>query len=373
MSYSVTLDGNDILDYGDKTLTLLEPKLEAELNTVDAFDFKMPPNHQKYADITPLVSIVEIYEDADLIWFGRVVSVSTDYYREKTVACEGPLGWFSDTVQRYCMYDEVSIRTFFNTLISNHNIQAPASRRFVVGTIDIDDKTVYRKLDYESTRECLEKMCIEAEGGYLFFRRENGVNYVDWLKDMPYTCNQPVEFGLNLTDISSSFEGTEMINCILPLGDTVKANNDSSKGEVIPEDDPRVGLPLTLEHDYGYDIIGSSESVDVYGRIIEVITFSGVKDAATLKSEAEKYLKEEMYNKLTFECTAVELKSYGPGANDNYDHFKLGQKIHCVSKPHALDEEFPLIKMSIDLDSAVKSITLGTAPRQKLTEIVKNG
>lgn len=372
MSYRVTLNGNDILDYDEKTLVLLEPKLEAELNTVDSFEFKMPPIHQFYSSLTPLVSIVEIFEDDDLIWFGRVLSAETDYYREKSVVCEGPLGFFSDTIQRYHEYDEISVRTFFNTLISNHNEQAPAARQFTVGNVDVEDKTVYRKLDYETTREALESMCIEAEGGYFLFRRVSGVNYIDWLKDMPYTCNQPIEFGLNLTDISSSFDGSEIITCILPLGDTVKANSDPSKGEVIPEDDPRVGKPLTLEHEYGSDLI-ASEAVETYGRIIEVVTFSGVNTAEKLKEEAEKYLREEMYNRMTFECTAVELKSYGPGKNANYDHFKLGQKVRCQSKPHALDQMFPLIKMSIELDSAVKSVSLGTAPKQKLTEIVKNG
>ena len=113
--------------------------------------------------------------------------------------------------------------------------------------------------------------------------------------------------------------------------------------------------------------------METYGKIISVVTFSGVTDPVVLKSKAEDYLREEMYNRLTFECEAVELKSFGPGANDNYDHFKLGQKVKCKSIPHALDSEFPLIKMSIDLDSAVKTVSLGTAPRKKLTEIVKNG
>lgn len=370
--FSVTLDGVDILDYNYKEKTLLEPQLEVELNTTDSFTFKMPPIHASYGNLTPLVSIVEVYEDGDMIWFGRVLSVETDYYREKEVTCEGPYGFFNDSVQRYHVYEEVSLHEFFNTLISNHNAQVPEARRFTVGDINVSDKIVYRKLDYESTKSALETMIIDAEGGYLFFRRENGVNYIDWLNDMPYTCNQPVEFGLNMTNLTSRFDGEDLITCILPLGDTVRANDDPDKGEIIPESDERVGKPLNLAHDYGTDLI-ASEAVNTYGAIIEVVTFSGIFDSAELKDKAEKYLKDEMYDRLTFECEAVELKKFGPGANDNYDHFKVGQLVRCKSRPHALDQFFPLIKMSVQLDTAVKTVTLGTAPRQKLTEIVKNG
>lgn len=372
MSYWVNMDGNRIYDYRYKDLILLEPDLEVELNTTDSFVFRMPPIHRYYGDMTPLVSIVEVYEDEDMIWFGRVLSVESDYYREKEVTCEGPFGWFNDSVQRYNVFEEISLHEFFRTLITNHNNQAPEARRFTVGNITVDDKLVYRKLDYESTKSALETMIIEAEGGYIFFRRENGVNYIDWLKDMPYSCNQPVEFGLNMTDISSSFTGEDLITCILPLGDTVRANDDPEKGDIVPEDDERIGKPLTLEHDYGTDLI-ASEAVNTYGAIIAVVTFSGITRAADLKAKAEEYLKEEMYNRLTFECEAVELQKFGPGANDNYDHFKVGQMVKCRSIPHALDQEFPLIKMSIRLDTATKSVTLGTAPRQKLTEIIKNG
>ena len=372
MSFAVKLDGVDILDYDYKEKILLEPQLEVELNTTDSFTFRMPPNHLSYSNMTPLVSIVEVYEDGTLIWFGRVLSVETDYYREKTVTCEGAYGFFNDSIQRYHEYDEVGLHQFFYELIENHNAQVPAARRFTIGDITVEDKVVYRKLDYEKTKDALETMIIDAEGGYLFFRRENGVNYIDWLKDMPYTCNQPVEFGLNMTDISSSFNGEDIITCILPLGDTVRANDDPDKGEIISESDERVGKPLNLAHDYGTDLIGS-EAVETFGMIIEVVTFSGVTSASVLKEKAEEYLKEEMYNRMTFECEAVELKKFGPGANDNYDAFRVGQTVHCRSIPHALDKDFPLIKMSVQLDTAVKTISLGTAPRQKLTEIVKNG
>lgn len=370
MSYRVTIDNYEILDYNDKTLILLEPNLEDEVNEIGTFEFKMPPIHKYFNVPSPLQSTVEIYEDDDLIWFGRVISIHTNYYREKDISCEGPLAWFQDTIQRYHEYDSVKVHDFFIDVITNHNLMAPENRRFQIGNITVENADVYRKLDFTSTYDALMTMCVGAEGGYLFFRREEGINYIDWLKDMPYTCNQPVEFGLNLIDISSSFEGTDLITAIIPLGDTVQVNDDPDKGEIIPEDDDRVGRPLDLTAKYGSDIIGSDEAIAAYGLIIRAVNFSGVQDAEELHDKAIEYLTEQLLNKMTYECKAVELKSFGAGANDNYDHFKLGQMVRCHSKPHALDKMFPLMKISIDLDSAEKEITLGTMPHQSLTKIV---
>jgi hypothetical protein len=91
-------------------------------------------------------------------------------------------------------------------VISNHNGQVPQNRRFTVGRITIPNVMVYRELNYETTKEVLESMCLGAEGGYFFFRKEDGVNYIDWLADIEEASIQPVKFGLNLVDISKDIK-----------------------------------------------------------------------------------------------------------------------------------------------------------------------
>ena len=359
----------DILDYEDKLMALLSPKLTDELNEIGTLEFEMPPIHRYYDWPVPLNSTVEVYEDGEMIWYGRVISTTTDYYRQKNVCCEGALGWFKDTVQRYHEYKSVSVRQFFRDLITNHNAMAPAHRQFTVGDITVEDATVYRKLDYETTYDCLMRMCVGAEGGYFFFRRSGTTNYIDWLKSMPYTCNQPVEFGLNLVDISATFDGADIVTAILPLGDTVQANSDATKGEVIDKTDPRVGLPLTLTHDYGSDIL-YSDLAENYGNIVEAVQFSGAKTSVKLIAEATRYMTERVYDRMSVECTAVELKRHGQGQNENYDRFRIGQMVKVRSRPHVISAEYPLIKLEIELDTAEKKVTLGTAPRQTLTKIV---
>lgn len=352
MIYRVLLDGSDILDYKNPDYTLLSPFLQMEVNTAGSFEFTLPPNHPLYSALNPITSTVEVYEDEELLWFGRPVEIRTDYFTQKKVYCEGALAFFNDSVQRPREFESVSLHSFFRTVIDSHNSQVAENRRFTVGQITIPDKTVYRKLNYDTTFDVLKKQCLNAEGGYLFVRREGGVNIIDWLSEMPYSCNQPVEFGLNLLDLSSGFDGSTIATCVIPLGET----------------DAETGQPLTVESvNSGSDTI-ESEAAAVYGRITKAVQFPGVSDADTLYQEGLEYLSSRQFDDLVIECSAAELHRQNP----NFELFRLGQMIRVHSVPHLIDKELPLIRLSLHLDTAAKQITLGTEARQSLTRIYKD-
>lgn len=349
MIYNVTLDGVSIFNYEYPDMVLLDPKLETELNTSGSFEFTMPASHVFYDNVQLLTSDIEVYEGDHLLWFGRPVEIKTDYYRQKRVTCEGALAYFNDSVQELKEYDRISIRDFFKTVVENHNKQVAENRQFTVGNITIPDKKVYRKLQYEQTMDVLKKQCLSAEGGYFFVRRENGVNYIDWLPEMPYSCNQPIEFGLNLLNISGDIGGEDVATCVLPLGDT----------------DSETGQPLTVASVNNGKKIVESEAVSTYGKITKAVTFSGVSDPRTLYQNGVEYLNSLQFDHLSIECDASELHFL----NSNFEAFQVGQMIHCVSKPHLVDRDLPLTKMSLKLDTATKQITLGTSAKQTLTEI----
>ena len=352
MIYRVIMDGNDILNFQERQFTLINPSLTMELNTAGSFEFTMPPSHELYDDVKPLASTISVYEDESLLWFGRPVEIRTDFYKQKAIYCEGALAFFNDTVQRPHEYDRISLHTFFQTVIENHNAQVGADRQFTVGTITVPDKTVYRKLNYDSSFDVLKRQCLGAEGGYLFLRREDGINYIDWYKEIPYSCNQPVEFGLNMLDLTRDFDGASIVTCVIPLGDTVA----------------ETGTPLTVASvNDGSDVI-ESEAVEEYGRITKAITFNGVSHADTLYEDGLEYLQSTQFNNLTIECTAAELH----WQNENYGQFRLGQKVRCRSNPHLLDRELELISLSMKLDSAEKRVILGTHKQQSLTAITKD-
>ena len=349
--YRVLLDGEDIFDVAKPDMVLVNPSLTTELNTAGSFEFTLPPMHRAYDSVQPLTSTIEVYEDDTLLWFGRPVEIQKDYFTQKTVYCEGALAFCNDSVQRLHEYDEISLHQFFITVMQNHNVQVAEERRLYPGRITLPNKTVYRKLNYDSTFDVLHRQCLNAEGGYLFLRREGGRNHIDWLAEMPYTCNQPVEFGLNLLALSARLDGSSICTCVLPLGEADEETGDA--------------LTVTSVNN-GSDVI-ESEAVSVYGRITKAVTFSGVSNPVTLKQDGEEYLQSTQFADALIECSASELH----WKNGNYEQFRVGQMVRCHSVPHLLDREFPLTRLSIRLDTAAKQITLGTPQRQTLTRVYK--
>ncbi len=346
MIYRVLLDGNDILNFQERAFVLLSTSLDMELNTAGSFEFTMPPCHPFYDSVRLPASTVEVYEDGELLWFGRPVEVRTDFMKQKTVYCEGALAFFSDTVQSPREYESVGLHAFFAAVIADHNAQVTPDRQFTVGAVTVPDASVYRKLNYESTFDVLKKQCLEAEGGYFFLRRANGVNCIDWYAEMPYACSQPAEFGLNLLDLSSETDGSALATCVIPLGDD----------------------GLTAAEANGGSPVIVSEAAAVCGRITRAVTFPGVKDARTLYEKGAEYLGSSQFTSPVIECSAAELHFQ----NGNYDAFRVGQTVRCRSAPHLVDREFPLVKMSVRLDTAAKKITLGSVRKQTLTKLYKD-
>jgi len=366
--YRVLLDDKDILNYQEPRYLLLSPTLSLELNAAGSLEFTMPPGHPKYNDIRPLTSTVEVYEDGELLWFGRPVEYRTDFWKQRQVYCEGALAFFNDTIQRPKEYDSIRVHNFFEAVIDSHNAQVDdMDRQFTIGRVTVKNSSVYRKLGYNTTFDVLKTMCVGAEGGYIILRREDGVNYIDWLKDLPYTCNQPVEFGLNLLNISTTFNGSSIATCIVPLGDELEEDLTEDLGNGLYSVIQEKGEKLSIVSVNGGSDTIESDAVETYGRITKVVEFSGVKDAATLLSRGEEYLADTQFDDLTIECSAAELHLQNP----NYNQFRVGQTIHCRSVPHLLDRDFPLVSLEIKLDTAAKQITLGTTAKQTLTKIYK--
>lgn len=349
MIYRIVLDGEDIMDPINKKLFVLSPNLEMEINTAGSLSFMVGSDHAFYNQIHMLKSNIEVYEDDELIWFGRPVEQKFDFIKRKSIYCEGALAFFNDTIQRPIVYDQVSLHTFFKDVIAFHNAQVAEDRKFIVGFLTITDRPIYRKLGYENTFDVLKTKCLDAEGGYFFCRRENGINYIDWLKDIPNESNQPIEFGLNLLDLNINFDGASYATAVIPLG---KKTDDNE---------------LTIASVNNGSIILESDAVETYGRITTVVNFSDITDASKLKEEGQKYLENTQFNSLIIECTAAELHFQ----NENYDIFKIGQMVHCRSNPHVLDRDLPLSKISLRLDTAAKQITLGIIPKKSLTRFYK--
>lgn len=355
MLYRVIIDGVDMLDYNDPGLVLLAPQVEVELDTSGSFEFTVPPNHLHYDDFTPesiMKMTIEVWEDSILHWFGRPIEYHLDFYKNKKINCEGGLAYFNDSVIRSEEWDQTSLSTIFDAVIAEHNSMVPSNRQFSVGNFTVSDRPVYRKFNYEQTFDVLKSKFLDAEEGHFFVRRENGVNYIDFLKDMPYTCNQDVEFAENLLNFTYNFDGKDFATCVIPLGGT----------------DQETGEPINIRSVNGGSDILVGNSAANYGNIVRVQQYSDIEDPSELVAEGQKYLTTLQYNAFLIECSAVDLHS----KDGTQQQFRVGQMVNCISNPHGIQLELPISKMTLYLDSAAKQITLGRIPKKTLSRFYKD-
>lgn len=349
MIYKVLLDGVDIYNE-DYSVQLISPSLSMELNSAGSFTFTMPPTHKYYDMPKLLVQTVDIFEGDQYIWSGRIMEIKKDFHNAKEIYCEGALGFFNDSLQRPKRYLEIDILEFFNTLIENHNSQVPENRQFTVGNVDVESKIVFRQLDYQTTFECLQDMCVNAEGGHLIVRKEDGVNYIDWIKAITDISNQPAQFGLNILDFNQVISGADIATCIVPIG---QGGN---------------GGKLTIKYINNDIDYLESDAIETYGRITKMVEFD-VSQRDKLLEEGKKWLKDTQWDPLSISVDVAELSYLEP----TFNGFRVGQIVHCVSNPHLIDKNFPILSISLDLNSAKKQITIGTTPPKTLTEITRTG
>lgn len=345
MIYKIFLDGVDIYE-PTPGLTLQSPHVQIELEGAGSLEFTMHYRHDQYALPKILTSDVEVYEEDDLIWYGRVLNISEDMKRNKKVTCEGALSFFNDSVLRPQSFEDMPAHDLFSALIEAHNNQVPANRQFIVGEVTVDNDNISAVTKYDVTKTILENL-RKSLGGYYMFRKVDGANVIDWYADLPENSLQPIEFGVNLVDLTKNISGSNIYTSIIPLGKEID-------GEKVTISDANDGVDYL-----------DSEAVETYGRITKVVEFSNISNPEELKAAGEKWLQNQDIDPVKIDCSAAELyyleKKYRP--------FKMGQYVRVTSFPHLIDKLLPLTSVDISLDSSVKQISAGTPENNKITQM----
>ncbi|MDU1598243.1 phage tail protein [Peptostreptococcus anaerobius] len=346
--YKVYCDGALIYDPGDDELTLLNPKVDIEVNKAGSMDFTILPGHSSYDKINKLKSHISVKQDGKEIWAGRPTDVVTDFMNRKKVHCEGELAYLNDSVQRPKEYKGVSVIGYLNHLMDNHNAQVDDDKKFKVGVVTVRDQNDYllRYTNWETTLKAISEDLVDSLGGYIFIRNENGVRYIDYLADFMHTNTQKIEFGENMLDFSKNFDTTDVVTCVIPLG----ARLENPKIEAL-------GERVTIESvNGGVDSIVSQEAVKLYGKISKTVVYDDVKIPSNLLQKGTDYLKAAQWERMTLEAKALDLHF----VDGSFEQFKVGEYVRVVSKPHGMDANFPLVKMSIKLDKVSdNTVTLG--------------
>ena len=369
-------NGPGIDIYGpDAEMAVLNPHLEIELNSAGSLEFTLPVENINWNIPNVFQNEIEVWEDDKIIWFGRPLQIIRDWNNQRRVVCEGALSYFNDSIQRTWEQQPATNKTnisFFRHLINSHNNDVMNNKNFIADNITIESIPAYRKTDYDTTLDCLQNMCLAVDGGYFILRKEYiwdvvrqkdvAQRYIDWYEELPDNAMQDVQFGVNLLDISQDLNGADICTVLIVSGkDDVMLNELGNKN---PDTNNGVG------HDSGSDEIYYAPGVATYGRIVQQKSWNDYSDINELWRKAKTWMIEKNTDIPTIECSAADLYYINDPDMVVDGPLQVGMKVQVVSAPHDFNKQLLMYKISMDLDSGVKKVTLGTPPKKELTDIV---
>lgn len=341
---------------------LIGATLNQELNRAAVLTITMPPTNAGYASILPMKSTVTIYDGDTVIFIGRPISVTNDFYNCKKIICEDPLAWLNDGIMRpYAapsmanLIDRISGTTIYTT---GYNSQAAPERQIYFpriygsfGSFEAESD------DYTTFLDVLQKTALPAFGdeGWIsldYTPYGNADVQLSLLSTAP-ASGQEIRFGRNLLDLEDCIDPTDLYTVLIPLG------KDVDTGQTDPETGAAITAPLTIEsvEPHGRDWIMNTAARDSFGQIVAVAQYPEIEDAAELLSAAEADLTAHSAVANRLEISAVDLSriSVSVGA------LRVGYT-SAVTSPHGASGTYRCTKVAADLMNPEKTrYTFGAA------------
>ena len=334
MIYKIKLGTHTIYspELRDRGFNLESAKLSLELNKAGSLTFKIPHGHPKYDLIFKMRSIISVFRDDKLLFAGRVLHDSVDFYGSKEIYCEGELSYLLDSVvmpyQRTCSPGEL-----FQQLIENHNSlmnswryerEQHIRRKFDYYYSSPDFyKAIpaFQQSGYTNTWDEINYQLIEPFGGHLeLIYHDNDVQgrkEVRWMpEDKKNVSKNEIVFGTNLIDLSFESTAENVCTALIPLGGT-----DSN------------GNTVTITGvNNNQNFVFDQTAVDEYGWIWKTNSWNNVTDARALLNLGKEYLTKNCQSEFKVTVQAVDMSFIHGGT----DRIEIGQHVRIRSKEHGL-------------------------------------
>lgn len=317
-------------------------------NGIDEFNMTVLPDNPAYGKVTPLKTIVRVYNETSgkVEFEGRAVEISetamdsSGLLSESTVF-ENFLAYLHDSAQRYRELHNISIRGFLEVLIARHNDCVGTWKQFQIGHVTVTNSTdnLYRYIGYESTFDTIKDKLMDRLGGYMVYRNTGGVMYIDYLQNYGEIKNTALKVGINLIDASKSIKVDELCTRVVPLGKELEVPEMEGMSGILPR--PRLGIQGVNN---GVDYIDDAELVKEFGVIEQSVQYPDATTAEYLLRAGKQYLADQRTSLITWGIHAVDISVLDP----RYESFEVGN-YHPIDNPLISPEErLQIVEKRID-------------------------
>ena len=369
--YQIVCDDYVLHDSVIDELKVIGAKCSLEVNKTGSLTFQIASTHPYYDKIKKHTSEIKLYQDDRVLFCGRVLNDEITFDNIKNIECEGELSYFLDSIQRGKEYHleggaENVIETYLKDIVAIHNSQVDESKQFSVGLVNITDPNnyFYKISNYEDTLTTLTDKLLNVYGGYLVVRHSNGVRYLDYVDELTNVCNQRIEFGKNIIDMTRYIKGEDVYTALIPLGATNETSGTTNTEETYEKRLTISSLPDSTDgtikkvNDYIYD----SEAVEQWGWIWKVEKWDDVTVAENLLRKAKDELRNSIDATLTLDMTAIDLHLL----DVDIDRINVGDRIQCISLPHNLNTILIVKSIEIDIDNPANTKIKLVSPTGKI-------
>ena len=351
--YRIYADDTLIYDSTLEDYKIGKGQITKEADKSGSFVFSVYPDHPYYSQFVRMKTVITVYKSGRIVFRGRILDDTTDYWNAKTLTCEGELGFLQDSVARPFSFQGTPAELFAR-FIEEHNSQVDDWKKFKVGTVTVVDENEYINRSaggYGTMLDTMQSALIgSALGGHFYITHgDDGTDPIPtlhYVADFPKTASQGIEFGVNLKDYTKKVSAADLATCIIPLG-----ASSGSDGE-----------RLTIEaKNGGKDYIYDANAVAMYGWIVKVVTWDDVTLDNHLLTKGQAWLQASVNEHATIELNAIDLHLL----DRSIESYNVCEYVHATSKPHGLDALMLCSKQTMDLlkpdnDTVVLGYSTGT-------------
>lgn len=351
----------------DASMRLIDAKCTLADNSSGSFEFKIAPSNPGYNIIKRLTSTLIIQEDNNIIWTGRVISESEDFWKRRTFKCEGALSFLNDIYTPIQTSRNMTVSNFLTYLLNIYNTAKGQNsyRGLTLGVVTVTDtETSYEyATNNETIWASISKFLIDRLGGHIRVRY-NGTNptpIIDYYETYPSSTTQTIEFGTNLLDFTKNWDLSEIATMLLPRGKELDEPDSNGQKQYISIE--TVNTSNTGKY---YKL---TEAYNTYGRIEKIVDFPDVESPSVLFKMIQLYASAYQFEDMVINVSAVDLHSL----NSSISKFSLLDSVRCISKPHGMDKFFPITSIEIDLNSQTNTkYTLGRSNSESLSSNINS-
>lgn len=372
---------------------LISPQLELESNTFGSLQFTVPVGHQHYSVLEGSNEDAEISvfrrPDHKRLFLGRLLDSKKDSMKNMQMIFEGELSYLQDSVQEPNEYKDITPKDYLSALLTIHNKKMPEKKQFKLGNVTVtdDDSTnhitgrihrgSYSTSYSDTTWSCIESM-VKSLGGHIEVRWEDGVRYLDYLKEYERRTGQPIDLGANMINYAEEWSLAELYTVIVPIGGSVTEQDSEGNSSTRTIDISSVnGGSVYLE--------ASSTVLTKYGRREKAVTFSGIIDPWKLKQIGQLYLTNTQFDNLVLSLTAADLKILGFAEFTNDitgetieidDYLEFQTVVTASAAAYGMSaRDFPITKVSLPLKdpgNAVYTMMTNTRAIKSISTAIKD-